>query len=424
MNIHDSERVAGLLEREGWVESEPEAADAVILITCCVRDSAERKLYGKLSELRAVKDKTGALIAVGGCLAQKEGEGLRRRAPYVDLVFGTHQYPAIPLLLSQAAQGAVTSISMEGPALRDLPCKRREGFRSWVAITNGCDNLCSYCVVPRVRGEERSRPMHEIVEEVGRHVADGVREVNLLGQNVNSYRRKEEGKSRFADLLRSLGSAYPRVWFRFTTSHPKDFDLEVMRAVADTPGVCEYVHLPLQAGSDRVLEAMNRGYGREEYLEKARSLREVVEGAALSTDIIVGFPGEREKDFQATLEMVELCRFEAAFTFIFNPRPGTPAALLEDDVPPEVKRERMQRLTGLTRLLTARALQAEVGKEREALVHGPSHRDPGFWTARTRRNFPLHFQRGSQDLTGRFVRVRVTGAGSWSLRGVLLGVID
>lgn len=424
MNVHDSERVAGLLEREGWMECDLEGAGAIILITCCVRESAERKLYGKLSALRPLKEKNGALIAVGGCLAQKEGELILKRAPHVDLVFGTHQYPEIASLLQRAAQGKVTATSMSGLAIRDLPCKRREAFRSWVTITNGCDNFCTYCVVPYVRGRESSRPMEEIVEEVGRHVANGAREVILIGQNVDSYRRREEGRSRFADLLRTLGSAYPQTWFRFTTSHPRDFDLDVMHAIAETPGVCEYVHLPLQAGSDRVLEAMGRGYDREDYLKKARTLRKVVDDVALSTDIIVGFPGESEEDFQSTLEMVELCRFETAYTFVFNPRPGTPAALLEDDVSPEAKRERMQRLTELTRRITAEALREEVGREREALVYGPSRRDPGFWTARTRRNFPIHFQRAGDDLTGRLVRVRVTASGSWSLRGVLLEVIS
>ncbi|NPV58285.1 MAG: tRNA (N6-isopentenyl adenosine(37)-C2)-methylthiotransferase MiaB [Actinobacteria bacterium] len=422
MNIHDSERVAGLLEREGWVETEPESADAVILITCCVRESAERKLYARLAGLRTVKEK-GAVIAVGGCLAQKEGERLRERAPHVDLVFGTHRYPGIASLLEKAARGAVCSTSMDGLSLRGLPCRKREGFRCWVTITNGCDNFCTYCVVPYVRGREMSRPLEEVLEEVGAHVAGGAREVNLLGQNVDSYRRKEEGRSRFADLLRILGSSFPGVWLRFTTSHPRDFDLEVMRAIAETPGVCEYVHLPVQAGSDRVLEAMGRGYGRDEYLEKALALRREVVDVALSTDIMVGFPGESEEDFLATLELVEACRFETAYTFVFNPRPGTPAALLGDDVPPEVKRDRMARLTELTRRLTAQALLAEVGREREALVHGPSRRDSGFWVARTRKNFPVHFQRSVEDLTGRLVRVRVTGAGSWSLRGRLVEVL-
>ncbi len=423
MNIHDSERMAGLLEREGWREADPEEADAIILVTCCVRESAERRLYGRLSALRPLKERNGALIAVGGCLAQKEGEALRRKAPHVDLVFGTHQYPHIAALLERAAQGAVCSTAMEGLTPRGLPARRREDFRAWVTITNGCDNFCSYCVVPYVRGKETSRPVEEVMREVGEHVAGGAREINLLGQNVDSYRRKEEGRSRFADLLRALGASFPEVWLRFTTSHPRDFDLEVMRAIAETPGVCEYVHLPLQAGSDRVLEAMRRGYGREEYLEKARALRREVEGVSLSTDIIVGFPGESEEDFRDTLEMVELCRFDTAYTFVFNPRPGTPAALLADDVPHEVKRERIARLTALTRRLTSRALLAEVGRELEALVHGPSRRDPACWAARTRRNFPLHFQRGEEDLTGRFVRVRVTGAGSWSLRGELVEVM-
>lgn len=265
--------------------------------------------------------------------------------------------------------------------------------------------------------------MEEVVEETGELVRQGVREVNLLGQNVNSFRRKEEGRSRFADLLRLLGRCCPEAWIRFVTSHPRDFDTDIMLAVTETANVCEYVHLPLQSGSDRVLGAMNRGYDRQGYLEKIRELRRIVPDVTLSTDLIVGFPGETEEDFEATLEMVELCRFDSAFTFVYNPREGTAAARRPDDVPRRVKGERLRRLAEATRVLTAASLSGEVGSERTVMVYGASRKDPARWSARTRGNKLVHFQRGDDDLTGRIARVRIVSAGSWSLHGELLEVI-
>jgi len=422
MNIHDAERMRGALDAEGWGESGLEEADAVILLTCCVRESAEQRLYGRLSALKPLKEERGVVIAVGGCLAQKEGLGLIDRMPHVDVVFGTHQYPDIALLLAQAGGGGVCSTAMDGVRISGIPCSRREDFRAWITITHGCDNFCSYCIVPYVRGREESRPMEDVVEEVGVHVAEGAREINLLGQNVDSYRRKEEGKSRFADLLVLLGERYPEPWIRFMTSHPRDFDLEIIRAIAQTGNICEYVHLPLQAGSDHILTAMNRGYSRHEYLKKAGELRSIVPGVTLSTDLIVGFPGESDEDFSATLEMVELCRFDAAFTFLYNAREGTSASRLPDDVPAHVKRERLHRLMDVTRRLTYASLCSEVGTEQTVLVYGPSRKDPQRWSARTRNNKLVHFQRSDDDLCGRFAHVNITAAGSWSLHGELVGI--
>ncbi len=422
MNIHDAERIRGALGAEGWRECGLEEADAVVVLTCCVRESAERRFYGRLSTLKPLKEKRGLIIAVGGCMAQRDGLDLIERMPYVDVVFGTHQYPHIARLLALADSGTVCATALDGVRISDVPCRRREEFRAWVAITSGCDNYCSYCVVPYVRGREESRPFEDVAREVGMHVAEGVREINLLGQNVNSYRRKEEGRSRFADLLVLLGTRYEEPWIRFTTSHPRDFDMETMRAIAETANVCEYVHLPLQAGSDRILAAMNRGYTRREYVEKAEQLRRRVPGVSLTTDIIVGFPGETEEDFAATLETVEACRFDAAFTFLYNPREGTAAARLADDVPGTVKQQRLQKLMDVTRGLTSDSLRGDVGTEQTVLVYGPSSRDPGRWTARTRNNKLVHFQRGGSGLEGRFALVRITAAGSWSMYGELLEV--
>jgi tRNA-2-methylthio-N6-dimethylallyladenosine synthase len=420
MNLHDAERIRGVLETAGWEESDLEEAEAVILLTCCVRESAEQRLYGRLTSLKPLKESKGLILAVGGCLAQKEGLGLIQRAPHVDIVFGTHQYPHIDTLLSQGAEGRICATTMDGVRISGVPSRRREVFRAWVTITNGCDNYCSYCIVPYVRGSEESRTLEDVTQEAGVLVREGVKEINLLGQNVNSFRRKEDGRSRFSDLLRLLGQKYPEPWIRFTTSHPRDFDSDIIQAIADTDNVCEHVHLPLQAGSDRVLGDMNRGYSRSDYLATARELRSVVPGVSLTTDLIVGFPGEKEEDFKATLEMVELCRFDAAFTFLYNPREGTAAALLPDDVPPQVKSERLDRLMQVTRRLTAASLQAEVGSEQTVMVYGPSRKDPDRWSARTRSNKLVHFQRGGLELTGRLARVRITSAGSWSLQAEML----
>jgi len=265
--------------------------------------------------------------------------------------------------------------------------------------------------------------MEDVLDEVGRHVCRGSREINLLGQNVNSYRRKEEGRSRFADLLRLMGERYPEVWIRFTTSHPRDFDTHIIRAIATTANVCEYVHLPLQSGSDRTLHAMNRGYTGREYLDKVLELRNTVDDISLTTDIIVGFPGESEDDFRDTLEMVEACGFDSAFTFLYNAREETAAARLLDDVPSEVKQERFERLLDLTGRLTAASLSREVGSESLAMVYGPSRKDPRRWAARTRQNRLVHFERQETDLSGLMVRLTITTAGSWSLQGELIEVL-
>jgi tRNA-2-methylthio-N6-dimethylallyladenosine synthase len=338
----------------------------------------------------------------------------------VDLVFGTHQYPEISRLLAQAEKGRLMATDMTGVNIADAPYRRREPFRAWVTISHGCDNYCSYCIVPYVRGPEHSRPLQEVIREVEIHVEEGVKEINLLGQNVNSYRCKEEGHSCFASLLRLLGERFPDIWIRFTTSHPRDFDSDIIRAIAETENVCEYIHLPLQAGSNAILEAMNRGYSREEYLDKATAVRRMIEGVSLTTDIIVGFPGEEEEDFEQTMDMVERCRFDAAFTFLYNPRRGTAASRTLDDVPPRLKQERLEALMALTRRLTRQSLEGEVGKELLVLVEGPSNKDPGRWSARTRNNKLVHFPRKEKDIRGGFSRVLITAAGNWSLRGELL----
>ncbi|MBN2025868.1 MAG: tRNA (N6-isopentenyl adenosine(37)-C2)-methylthiotransferase MiaB [Actinobacteria bacterium] len=424
MNIHDAERIRGALDAGGWSECGTEEADAIIFMTCCVRESAEQRFYGRLSSVKPLKEKRGTVIAVGGCLAQKEGLRLMEQAPYVDVVFGTHQYPHIADLLAQTARGRLCSTDLSGVCLSGVPCSRFDDFRAWITITHGCDNFCSYCIVPYVRGGEVSRPMQEVAEEVGAHVTAGVREINLLGQNVNSYRRKEEGRSRFADLLRVLGNRYPDPWIRFTTSHPRDFDSEIMRAIAETGNVCEYVHLPLQAGSDHMLAVMNRGYSRDEYMHKVAELRASVPGVSVTTDLIVGFPGETEEDFAATMEVVERCRFDAAFTFLYNARERTAAAGLPGEIPVKVKQARLQKLMEVTRKMTSESMRSELGTDQTVLVHGPSRKNPRRWSARSRTNKLVHFERGDDDLKGAFARVHITAAGNWSLQGTLREILS
>ena len=421
MNRHDSERISGILGADGWEEVQTvEEADAVILLTCCVRQSAEQRFYGRLSSLKPLKEMRPMLIAVGGCIAQKDGGLILQKNPYVDLVFGTHQYPEIAGLLARAEKSMLMATDMTGLNIASVPYRHHESFRAWVTISHGCDNYCSYCIVPYVRGPEHSRPMQEVMGEVKMHVEKGVKEINLLGQNVNSYRRKEEGSSDFASLLRLLGERFPDIWIRFTTSHPRDFDSDIIRAIAETENVCEYIHLPLQAGSNAILEAMNRGYSREEYLDKATAVKRMIKGVSLTTDIIVGFPGEEEEDFEQTMDMVEKCRFDAAFTFLYNPRRGTSACRMLDDDPPRLKQERLEALMALTRRLTRQSLEGEVGKELLVLVEGPSRKDAGRWSARTRNNKLVHFPRKAKDISGGFAWVLITAAGNWSLRGEFL----
>ncbi|OFW55943.1 MAG: tRNA (N6-isopentenyl adenosine(37)-C2)-methylthiotransferase MiaB [Candidatus Solincola sediminis] len=425
MNRHDAEQIAGALEGAGWslAESEEEA-NSIILLTCCVRESAEQRLYGRLASLKSLKQARPVKIAVGGCLAQKVGERMLHEMPHVDLVFGTQQYPNIAVLLEAAENTQVCATNLEGLEFGAGTSFRREQFRAWITITHGCQNFCSYCIVPFVRGPEVSRTIEEVVDEVARHVSGGAREINLLGQNVNSYRLREDGETKFPRLLRILAERFPDTWVRFTTSHPRDLNQEIIGAIAESRTACEHIHLPLQAGSDRILAAMNRGYTAAEYVEKAQDLRRLVSDISLTTDLIVGFPGETEDDFAKTMEVVEACGFDSSFTFIYNSREGTAAARINNDIPGGVKQERLERLMQLTRKLTGVSLARELGREISVMVTGPSRKDPRRWSARSRNNRIVHFERQDADLTGRLAKVVITEAGSWSLKAELLEIID
>jgi len=435
MNEHDSERLAALLVAEGMVPTDdPAQADVVVLNTCCIRQNADNKLYGHLGHLKALREqRPGMQIAVGGCLAQKDRDLVRQRAPHVDVVFGTHNLPRAPALLRRAAvEGPVVEI-LDGPdpaaseggaesvlgAVRDVP------YAAWMTIQTGCDNSCAFCIVPAVRGPEVSRPFDALVAEARTLAAQGVSEITLLGQNVNSYGRDlTRRRPLFAALLRALGQVEGIRRIRFTSPHPKDLRPETIAAMAEVPAVCEHLHLPLQAGSDRVLAAMRRGYRAERYLEKLAAARAAVPDLAVTTDLIVGFPGETDDDFERTLEVVAEAAYDSAYTFIFSPRPGTRAAAMEDRfVPPEVVAERFERLRVVVERSALARHGARVGAVEEVLVEGPSKRDPTLVSGRTRQNKLVHFAPGGAGVVpGAYVHVRVTAAAAHYLVGELVDV--
>ena len=442
MNEHDSERIAGLLEADGMVPAEhPDEADVVVLNTCCIRENADNKLYGHLGHLKALKDRNPDLqIVVGGCLAQKDRDTIVERAPHVDVVFGTHNVArAAELLHEQRAAGGSLVEILDEAASDDrtafpsaLPVRRELPYASWVTIQIGCDNSCAFCIVPAVRGREISRPFDDLVGEVRSLAADGVTEVTLLGQNVNSYGRDLTLAARhagepvrvrplFADLLRAVGAVDGIRRVRYTSPHPKDLRPETIAAMAETPTVCPHLHLPLQAGSDRVLAAMHRGYTAERYLERLRAARSEVDDLAVTTDLIVGFPGETDDDFERTLEVVAEAGYDSAYTFIFSPRPGTEAAELADDfVPAEVTAERFERLRVVVERSALARYQARVGRVEEVLIEGPSKKDPTSISGRTRQNKLVHFAAGIPLPPGSYADVRITGAAPHYLRGELV----
>jgi tRNA-2-methylthio-N6-dimethylallyladenosine synthase len=414
MNVHDSERLAGLLESSGWerAAAEDTAPDLVVFNTCAVRENADNRLYGNLGHLRPLKRANpGMQIAVGGCLAQKDRGEIVRRAPWVDVVFGTHNMGSLPVLLERARVQRAAQVEIR-EALEvfpsSLPARRESAYSGWVSISVGCNNTCTFCIVPSLRGRQLDRRPGDILAEVRALVDDGVLEVTLLGQNVNSYgvslppHEKAAlfrgdpglGKPAFADLLRACGAVDGLERLRFTSPHPRDFTDDVIEAMASTPAVCHQLHMPLQSGSDAVLRAMRRSYRAARYLTILDRVRAAMPDAAITTDIIVGFPGETDADFEATLDVVRAARFSGAFTFQYSPRPGTPAAAMEGAVPPEVVAERYQRLVDVQEEISWALNRAFVGRDVEVLVStGEGRKDAATarLTGRARDGRLVHF---------------------------------
>ncbi|MBE3571484.1 MAG: tRNA (N6-isopentenyl adenosine(37)-C2)-methylthiotransferase MiaB [Moorella humiferrea] len=423
MNQRDSEMMADLLQAAGYEPVDDEAeAGLIILDTCCVREKAENKVYGKLGQIERFKSANPDLvIAVAGCMVQQPGaaERIRQQAPYVDLLLGTHNLAELPRLIEEVRKMRRPVVAVqegEGPVVENLPRRRARGAQAFVTITYGCNNFCTYCIVPYVRGRERSRRPEDILKEIEDLVDHGVIEVTLLGQNVNSYGRDLENKVTFADLLTMVNAVAGLKRIRYVTSHPRDFTPELVETISRLEKVCEHVHLPVQAGSNRILELMHRGYTREQYLELVTNLRRHIPGIGLTTDLIVGFPGETEEDFQETLDLVAKVEFDNAFTFMFSPRKGTVAAGLPGQLPQEVKKERLKRLMELQNKISLAKNEALVGEVVEVLVEGPSKTDPSKLSGRTRTNKLVIFP-GDAELTGRLVNVRLTKAQTWLLKG-------
>ncbi len=482
MNEHDTESIAGVLEADGMAPAANiDNADVVVLNTCCIRENADNKLYAQLGDLKAVKaERPNMQIVVGGCLAQKDRETIQQRAPHVDVVFGTHNLQRAAELLAHArVVGPITEILEESEEFPTaLPVRRDQQHAAWLTIQIGCDNACAFCIVPAVRGREISRPFAELVGEAKGLATQGVTEITLLGQNVNSYGRDitlalrkggaggdeirggetgaetgtdknhaylagdnwaaDSPKARplFADLLRSLGAVEGIRRIRYISPHPKDLRPETVAAMAEVPAICEHLHLPLQSGSNKVLSAMHRGYTAERYLEKAQLARKTVPDLALTTDIIVGFPGETEDDFAQTLQLAAEVEFDGAFTFVFSPRPGTEAAKLADQfVPSEVCKDRMARLRTVIQRSARAGNERRVGRTEEVVVEGRSKTDPNKMSGRTRQNRLVHFaptasgrsdssRQGDHLRQGTYALVKVTGAGTFHLTGEMVETLQ
>jgi tRNA-2-methylthio-N6-dimethylallyladenosine synthase len=416
MNEHDSERMKGMLESLGYREAgAPADADLILFNTCSIREKADERFISHLNQAKGLKAKDpDRIIGVGGCWAQSVKDQVFRQFPFVDVAFGPGQVHRLAEFLTSDSLTAQGYFEFEG-FTGHLPMKRARDFQAWMQISVGCNCACTYCIVPSTRGREVSRPQDELVLEARRLAAQGVREVTLLGQNVNAYGRDLRPRAQFSQLLREVASVEGIERVRYTSPHPKDMREDVILAHAEVAEICPHIHLPLQAGSSRVLKAMRRTYTRERYLDRVALIREHVPDVALTTDIIVGFPGETEAEFRETLDVAEEVGYDAAFTFIFSPRRGTEAALLEDDVPHEEKVERMQRLIEVIQRRAAERAQRFVGRTLDVLVEGTSRHDPDRLRGRIGHNKTVNFDGIAQP--GTIVPVEITGATSQSLTG-------
>ena len=426
MNAHDSEKLSGMLNSMGYIETQIETkADFIIYNTCCIRENAENKVYGKLGYLKNYKQKNpNLMIALCGCMMQQESviENIKKRYNHVDIIFGTFNLYKLPeLILSRLESGhMIIDIWKEHKEIiEDLPSIRNYKYKACVNIMYGCNNFCTYCIVPYVRGRERSRKPEEIISEIKSLVKDGVKEIMLLGQNVNSYGKGLEENITFADLLREVNKIDGLERIRFMTSHPKDLSDELISAMAECDKVCKYLHLPIQSGSSDILKKMNRNYTKEKYLALIDKLKKAMPDIFISTDIIIGFPGETEEDFLDTLDVIEKVRFSNAFTFIYSKREGTPAAKMEDQVPEDIIKNRFDRLLKKLNPIVEEVHSPLVGRTFKTLVEEINHQNPLFVTGRLDNMCVVHFE-GSKDLVGEFVDVRITQNKGFYLIGEMI----
>ena len=426
MNAHDSEKLEGMLSLMGLTKADSrESADFVIFNTCCVRDNAQRRALGNVVWLKELKkSRPELMVAVCGCMMQQKGMGeqILRQYPFVDLAFGTHNLYRFAQLMLQAVKSRRRVVEVvqddEGSIPEDLPVRRSSPYHAYITIMYGCNNFCSYCIVPYVRGRERSRSSARIIEEARQLKAEGIKEIMLLGQNVNSYGLDVEGELSFAQLLNELDQVgIERI--RFMTSHPKDISDELIDVIAASKHICHALHLPVQHGSSRVLESMNRRYTREKYLARVDAIRAKIPDMSLTTDLIVGYPGETEEEFEETCSLVEAVGYDSAFTFIYSPRIGTRAADMPDQIPEEVSSRRIQKLIGIQKESTRKNYARYIGQTHSVLVDEASKRDENQMAGKNEYNITVNFP-GSKELIGQIVRVKITSAGESTLRGELV----
>lgn len=420
MNISDAERMEGQLRTIGYERTDAmDEADLILLNTCCVRETAEDKVYGKIGEIKHLKSQNPELIlGITGCMAQKESDKLIKRAPHIDFVLGTNKVHELTQVVQeiQRERGHIVDTQLGETELPDdVPVMRGGALSAWVPIMYGCNNFCTYCIVPYVRGRERSRLPEDVVKEVEQAVAQGYKEVTLLGQNVNSY-GKDHQQADFADLLKMVDAVPGIRRVRFMTSHPKDLSDKVIAAIRDGEHLCEHIHLPVQYGSNRILKAMNRVYTIESYRDLVRRIHEALPEAALTTDLIVGFPGETDDDFQELLAFLKEIRYDSAYTFIYSKRSGTPAATMENQVDELVKKERLNQLMAVQNTISLEINQALQGKVLEVMVEGSSKHDAAVWNGRTRTNKIVLFPHGEEQ-AGDFIQVKITQPQTWVLKG-------
>ena len=432
MNKHDSERVSGLLEVSGMIEvSDIESSDVVIFITCVVRESAETRLLGHVNAVKGVPRNPSSplssrIVAIGGCMGQRDGEGILKRASNVDVVFGTNNIDDLPGLLEEAIQNdEFVTETIEGTKTfsTDLPSKRESKYLAWLPIMTGCDNFCTYCIVPYVRGREKSRALEDIVDEAQTYVSQGVKEITLLGQNVNSYGRDLYGDANFSEVLKRVAdTGIERI--RFATSHPKDLSDQLIECFRDIPNLMPSLHLPVQSGSDEILSRMNRKYTNQAYRELIDKLRDARPDIALSTDIIIGFPGEREQDFQDTFDLVKDIGYNQVFTFKYSPRSGTPAATYSDSVPKDVVSDRFARLFSIVEDGAYKANQYDLDRVEPILIEGVSKKDANMLTGRNTRNINVHTKIpegvNPAEFEGKIIDVKIEDAKTWYLRGSIV----